>query len=101
MATKKNEALVAEIFLSLIGIYGVGWLMAGETTIGVILLICSFVVFAPLAVMIAIFTLGIGIYVLDLPLAVSGIILNAILLNRALNRKAAQSEYTLYHEDRA
>ncbi len=55
-AAKNNGALVVEILLSLIGIYGVGWLIAGETAIGVILLVCSFVVFAPLAIMIAIFT---------------------------------------------
>jgi hypothetical protein len=97
---KNNGALVTEILLSLIGIYGVGWLIAGETVIGVILLVCSFVVFAPVAIMIAIFTFGIGIFVFDLPLAIGGIILNAILLNRVLNRKAAQAHYTAYQDNR-
>ncbi|TMD89521.1 MAG: zinc ribbon domain-containing protein [Chloroflexi bacterium] len=87
-------ALLAEIFLSLFGIYGVGWLIAGETTIGVVLLICSFALFWPLAIMIAIFTLGFGIIFCNLPLAIGGIVLNAILLNNALNRKAKLVSYT-------
>jgi hypothetical protein len=87
-------ALLAEIILSLFGIYGVGWLLAGETTIGVVLLICSFALFWPLAIMIAIFTLGFGIIFCNLPLAIGGIVLNAILLNNALNRKARLVSYT-------
>lgn len=87
-------ALLAEIFLSLFGIYGVGWLIAGETTVGVILLICSFALIWPLAIMIAIFTLGFGIIFCNLPLAIGGIVLNAILLNNALNRKAKLASYT-------
>lgn len=90
---------MVEILLSLIGIYGVGWLIAGETVIGVILLVCSFVVFAPLAILIAIFTFGIGIFVFDLPLAIGGIILNAILLNRVLDRKAVQAQYPLHKDN--
>jgi hypothetical protein len=90
-SAKNNGALVAEILFSLIGVYGVGWLIAGEIAIGVILLVCSFAVFAPLAIMIAIYTFGVGIFVFDLPLAIGGIILNAILLNRVLNRKASQA----------
>src|SRR5579863_5529565 len=35
-ATKNVGALIAEILLSLIGIFGVGWLIAGETTVGVV-----------------------------------------------------------------
>jgi zinc-ribbon domain len=87
-------ALLAEIILSLFGIYGIGWLLAGETTIGVVLLICSFVLFWPLAIIIAIFTLGFGIIFCNLPLAIGGIVLNAILLNNALNRKARLVSYT-------
>jgi hypothetical protein len=90
-SVKNNGALAAEILFSLIGVYGVGWLIAGEIAIGVILLVCSFAVFAPLAIMIAIYTFGVGIFVFDLPLAIGGIILNAILLNRVLNRKASQA----------
>ncbi len=88
-----SGALIAEIILSLFGIYGVGWLIAGETTTGIVLLVCSFVLFWPLAIMIAIFTIGFGVFFCDLPLAVGGIILNAVLLNNALKRKAIQLPY--------
>jgi hypothetical protein len=44
--------------------------------------------------MIAIFTLGFGIIFCNLPLAIGGIVLNAILLNNALNRKAKLVSYT-------
>src|SRR5260370_10110978 len=87
-------ALLAEIFLSLYGIYGVAWLIAGESTIGIVLLICSFALFWPLAIMIAIFTLGFVIIFCNLPLAIGGIVLNALLLNNALNRKAKLVSYT-------
>jgi hypothetical protein len=90
-ATNKNSgALVAEILLSLfVGIYGVGWLMAGETTTGIILLICSFFVYWPFMILGTIFTLGIGLICL-VPMAIGAIIVNAVLLNNLLNRKAAQ-----------
>ena len=88
-STKNNTPVLIEILLSLFGIYGVGWLMAGETTTGVILLICSFVVYWPLLVLIAVFTLGFGL-ACDFPLAIAAIIVNAILLNGALNRRATQ-----------
>lgn len=92
-ATKNVGALIAEIFLSMIGIFGVGWLIAGETMVGVVLLVCSFLVIMPIALFIAFITFGIGIFVCDLPLAIAGIIINAILLNNALNRKAQQQYY--------
>ena len=83
---KNNGALIAEIILSIFGIYGVGWLIAGETTIGVILLICSFVLIWPVAVLFFIFTLGLGTLCV-FPLSIAGIVINAILLNNNLNRK--------------
>lgn len=92
--SNKSGALLAEIFLSLFGIYGVGWMIAGETTIGVVLLVCSLVIFWPLAIIIAIFTLGFGIFFCDLPLAVGFIVLNAVLLNNAINRKAKLASYS-------
>lgn len=84
-----KSALIVEIILNLFGVYGVGWLMAGETTVGIVLLICSFVVFWPAVVLFAVFTLGFGLFC-DFPLGIGLLILNAILLNNALNRKAAQ-----------
>ena len=89
----KNNALLTEILCSLFGVYGIGWLMAGETVTGVILLVCSFLVIWPLAITIAIFTLGFGIFFCNLPLAVIGIIVNAIFLNNALNRKVVPTPF--------
>ncbi|HLX41588.1 MAG TPA: zinc ribbon domain-containing protein [Ktedonobacteraceae bacterium] len=86
---KNNGALVAEIILSLFGIFGVGWLIGGETSVGIILLVCSFVVYLPFVILGIIFTLGLGIFCIG-PLSIAAIIVNAILLNNALNRKAAQ-----------
>ena|SRR5215472_1274655 len=89
-SNKNTGALIAEILLSLfVGVYGVGWLMAGETTTGIILLICSFVVYWPLLILGTIFTLGIGLICLG-PMAIGAIITNAVLLNNLLNRKATQ-----------
>ncbi len=82
-----SGALLVEIICSLFGVYGVGWLMAGEKTTGTILLVCSFVLFWPLAIFIAIITIGFGIFLCNLPLAIIGIIINAVLLNNTLNRK--------------
>ncbi len=79
-----NGPLIVEVLLSVfLGIYGVGWLMAGETTVGVILLICSFVVYLPTLILGTIFTLGIGLFCL-VPLAIGAVVLNAVLLNNSL-----------------
>src|SRR5579863_132047 len=61
-AQKNNSALIVEIILSLFGIYGVGWLIGGQTAVGVVLLICSIVFYIPLAILGIIFTLGLGIF---------------------------------------
>jgi len=90
----KSNALLVEIICSLFGIYGVGWLVAGETTTGIILLVCSFLLIWPAAIAIAVFTLGFGIFFCNLPLTIVGIILNAIFLNKALNRKTVQYRYS-------
>ncbi len=83
-----NTPVLVEVLLSLfLGIFGVGWLIAGETTVGVILLICSFLLYWPILLIGIIFTLGLGIICLG-PLAIGAIILNAILLNNRLKRKA-------------
>lgn len=89
--THSNTPLIVEILLSIFfGIYGVGWLMAGETTTGVILLICSFVIYLPFVILLAVLTLGLGL-VCDVPIVIAAIIINAVLLNKALNRKALQT----------
>lgn len=86
---KNNGALIAEIILSLFGIYGVGWLIGGETTVGVVLLVCSLVVYIPFAIIGTLITFGFGIFCIG-PLSIALIIINAILLNNALNRRAMQ-----------
>ena len=86
-----NTPLILEIILSIFGVYGVGWLMAGETTTGIILLVCSFLVYWPIMVFMGIFTIGIC----DFPFAIAAIVINAILLNGVLKRKMAQN-MTIY-----
>ncbi len=84
-----NTPVIVEVLLSLfLGIYGVGWLMAGETTTGIILLICSILLYWPILIIGIIFTFGLGLFCLG-PLAIGAIILNAVLLNNKLKQKAA------------
>ncbi len=85
-AQQSKTGLIVEIILSIFGIYGVGWLISGQTTVGIVLLICSFVLYYPAVIILGIFTLGLC----DIPLVLGAIILNAVMLNNALNRKAAQ-----------
>lgn len=84
---KNNGALIAELILSLFGVFGVGWLMAGETTVGAILLICSFFMYWPFVILGTVFTLGLGLICIG-PLAIGAIVVNVILLNSNLDRKA-------------
>lgn len=86
---KKDAALAAEIILSLFGVFGVGWLIGGETTAGIILLVCSFFIYWPIMILGTLITLGFGLLCLG-PLAIGSIILNALLLNNKLKSKAAQ-----------
>ena len=90
VTTGKNEgALITEIVCSLFGIFGIGWLMGGETAIGTVLLIGSFLLYWPLMLGITIMTFGLGLLCMG-PLAIGVIILNALLLNSKLKRKANQ-----------
>jgi hypothetical protein len=87
-SNKNSNALIVETILSLFGIFGVGWLMAGETILGTILLICSFIIYWPLMFGGTILTRGLGLICLG-PIAIGAIILNLLLLNSFLKRKAA------------
>ena len=88
-SSTSSSAVLVEVLLSIfLGIYGVGWLMSGETTVGIVLLICSFVVYWPVLIVGTIFTLGLGLLCLG-PLAIGAIIFNAIMLNNAIKRKAS------------
>ena len=86
---KSGDAVLLEVLLSLFGIFGVGWIAAGETTIGVILLICSFVIYLPLLFLGTILTFGVGVFCLG-PLAIVAIILNGVICNAALKRREAR-----------
>ncbi|MBA2287856.1 MAG: zinc-ribbon domain-containing protein [Ktedonobacteraceae bacterium] len=88
-SAKNNTALLVEILCSFFGFYGIGWLMSGETTVGAILLICSFVVLWPMAIILAITLIGLFCLV---PLGIGLFILNIILLNSRLDRQAAQAQ---------
>ncbi len=81
-----ESALIAEIVLSLFGIFGIGWIMGGQITLGIILMVCSFFIYWPLMILGTAFTEGIGLICLG-PVAIAAIILNALLLNAALKRK--------------
>ena len=86
---KSGDAVLLEVLLSLFGIFGVGWIAGGETTIGVILLICSFVIYLPLLFLGTILTFGVGVFCLG-PLAIVAIILNGVICNAALKRREAR-----------
>ena len=89
VAPGNSAAIIVEVLLNIfLGVYGVGWLMAGETTTGIILLICSILLYWPVMVVGTIFTLGLGLICL-IPLAIAALILNPILLNSAIKRKTA------------
>lgn len=88
-----DGALIAEILFSLFGIFGVGWLIGGETTIGVVLLIASFTLYWPIMFGGTIITFGLGLILLG-PIAIGTIIINAVLLSNRLRRKATRYYYT-------
>ncbi len=88
-SSSSSSAVLVEVLLSIfLGIYGVGWLMSGETTVGIVLLICSFLVYWPVLIVGTILTLGIGLFCLG-PLAIGAIIFNAIMLSNAIKRKSS------------
>ena len=88
VSNKNTGALIAEVILNLFSIYGVGWLMAGETAVGTTLLICT-AFYWLIAIVVIIFTIGFGVICLA-PLEIAFLITNILLLNNALNRKASQ-----------
>ncbi|WP_069801503.1 hypothetical protein [Thermogemmatispora onikobensis] len=85
---KEVAPLIVELLLSLLlNIYGVGWLMVGETLPGVLLLVGSIVLVWPLMVVSLIFwPICCGI---KLALIV-GLVINSVLLNNHLDRQAAR-----------
>jgi hypothetical protein len=90
--TNNNTPLIVELLLSIfLGIFGGGWLIAGDVFIGVILLVCSLFIYLPLliiSIFIAFFTFGLSLLCTG-PMIIGAIALNALLLNNRLKRKAA------------
>jgi len=86
---KRENAVLLEVILSLFGVFGIGWLAGGETTIGIILLICSFVIYMPLLFLGTILTFGVGVLCLG-PLAIVAIIINGVLCSKMLKRREAR-----------
>ncbi len=89
VSNKNDSALIVEVILSLFGLFGIGWLIAGETVTGVVLLVCSILIYWPIMIIGTMFTFGIGLICLG-PLAIGAIILNTLLLNTLLNHRATQ-----------
>jgi hypothetical protein len=86
---RKDTAMVTEFILSLFGLFGVGWIIAGSTVTGVLLLIGSVFIYWPLMIGGVILTRGIGLLCLG-PIAIGAIILNTLLLMMALRRKTVR-----------
>jgi hypothetical protein len=76
----RTAAIIAEVILDLFGIYGVGWLIAGETTVGIMLLVGSFI-WWPIVVVSTVITLGIGL-ICVVPLNIGFLLLSVILLSQ-------------------
>lgn len=87
-AIKQQRILQIEFLFSLLGMFGIGWLLAGELAIGIILLACSILIYWPIIFLSTIFTFGIAWICLG-PLAVGTAILNIYLLSHRLKRKAS------------
>jgi hypothetical protein len=76
----RTAAIITEVILDLFGIYGVGWLIAGETTVGILLLVGSFI-WWPIALILTLVTGGIGL-ICFFPLWVAFLLLSVILLSQ-------------------
>jgi hypothetical protein len=78
--------LIVEMLLNFIGIYGVGWLMAGNQVRGAVLLIVSLVLW-PIIALVGVFTMGLGLLCLG-PLAIVEMGVNLMGLQQAIKLKA-------------
>jgi hypothetical protein len=82
----RTAAIITEVILDLFGIYGVGWLIAGETTVGIVLLVGSFI-WWPIAIVSTLFTLGFGL-ICVVPLNIAFLLLSVILLSQRTAARA-------------
>lgn len=92
VSSTPKKALFIEAVLNLcLGIFGVGWLIAGETVTGLVLLACSLILYWPTLFILFflnfIFSIGPGLYALIF-LAPGVTTLNLLLLRRMLKSKA-------------
>ena len=85
----KEYIWLIELVFSLLGLFGVGWLLAGETLIGCILLISSVLIYWPVMLLGTFFTFGLGLLCLG-PLALGAIMFNAFLFNLFLQKRFTQ-----------
>lgn len=76
--------IIAEVLLGLVGIFGVGWLAAGKTRTGLLLLAAS-IVWWIAAGATALHTVGVGCCGV-VPLNILFIVLSAAMLNNAMRR---------------
>ncbi len=81
--------LIVEILCSLCGVFGIGWLIANKILPGLLLLLGSFMLYWPLAIVLVVATDGLGIFLVG-PLSIVAIILNAVLLNKQLQQQRAR-----------
>jgi hypothetical protein len=82
-----EHILILEFVLSLVGVFGIGWMLAGQTIIGLILLACSILLYWPIMFLGTLFTIGLSLLCVG-PFVFGAIICNAFLLNRYLKHKA-------------
>lgn len=83
-ATLSGPVIVEALLPLFLGIYGVGWLLAGEIVVGVLLLIGSLLLYLPLVVVsfiLAIATGGLSLLCTG-PLAISAICLDVYILHK-------------------
>ncbi len=93
MAVQQNDnktlAIILEIVGGIFGIFGIGWLVAGKTKVGLPLLIGSFV-WAIIEIIGTIVTLGFGLLCF-FPIDIIALIVSAIMLNNSFNNPGGQN----------
>lgn len=77
--------VIVELICDLFGIYGIGWLIAGYTTPGILLLIGGFV-WAALFWTITVFTVGFGLLCVA-PISIAFLITSVLMLNNKLKQR--------------
>lgn len=79
-------AVITEIVFNLFGIYGIGWILAGETLVGVLLLLGSLFIYWPLLIILTISTFGLGLFCFT-PLSILLVAFNAFFLHLLVQQK--------------